>query len=134
MSVDYYSRTLLEILARGDPDKEVMSACLKKETENKEEKKETRTRPDISKYLLDLRKGKELKQEELAKEIGISQRAVSNYERDGTIPDKPTMQKLAVFFGVPYSYLEDLADQWNEKKRIKKQQRKEERIRNGGKR
>lgn len=52
----------------------------------------------------ELRKLKNLTQRELAKQIGITQPALSNYE-DGRNPEISILTKLADFFGVTVDYL-----------------------------
>lgn len=55
--------------------------------------------------LKSLRKEKGLKQEELAKVVGCTQRKISYMERGATEPDLQTLLKLADFFGVTIDYL-----------------------------
>lgn len=55
--------------------------------------------------LAELRKNKHLKQEELAKQLGISKSALSKYERNINEPDDKTVRKVAEFFNVSLDYL-----------------------------
>ena len=52
-----------------------------------------------------LRQEKGLKQEELAKEFGIAQQTISNYEKGIREPDITTLKKLADFFDVSLDFL-----------------------------
>lgn len=52
-----------------------------------------------------LRMKNELKQQELAKIIHVSQSSLSGYENDKYEPDKKTLLKLSEFFGVSTDYL-----------------------------
>lgn len=52
-----------------------------------------------------LRVKNELKQQELAKIIHVSQSSLSGYENDKYEPDKKTLIKLSEFFGVSIDYL-----------------------------
>ena len=53
----------------------------------------------------DLREDMDLRQSDLAKETGIDQRTISNYEKGKTAPDAYALIKLADFFGVSIDYL-----------------------------
>lgn len=53
----------------------------------------------------DLREDKDLKQEELAKIIGITQQSLSRYEREITQIDAIIAQKIAEYFKVTTDYL-----------------------------
>ena len=52
-----------------------------------------------------LRQEKGLKQEELAKEFGIAQQTISNYEKGIREPDISTLKKMADFFDVSLDFL-----------------------------
>ena len=52
-----------------------------------------------------LRQEKGLKQDELAKEFGIAQQTISNYEKGIREPDIATLKKLADFFDVSLDFL-----------------------------
>ncbi|MFW5648299.1 MAG: helix-turn-helix domain-containing protein [Candidatus Alkaliphilus sp. MAG34] len=52
-----------------------------------------------------LRREKGLKQEELAKEFGIAQQTISNYEKGIREPDITTLKNMADFFDVSLDYL-----------------------------
>lgn len=54
----------------------------------------------IGKFILELRKEKELTQEELAELIPIGRAAVSKWERGVTIPDPSTLLRLSDIFGI----------------------------------
>lgn len=60
--------------------------------------------------LKELRSEKELSQTQLAKELGVSQRSVSNWETGVRQPDFETLEKLANFFAVSTDYLLGLTD------------------------
>lgn len=53
----------------------------------------------------DLREDRDLKQDELARAVGIDQRTISNYETGKTKPDSEALIKLADFFGVSIDFL-----------------------------
>ena len=55
--------------------------------------------------LKELREEKELTQSQLAKEIGINRRTLSNYETGAREPDIQTIKKLCDFFEVTAGYL-----------------------------
>ena len=55
--------------------------------------------------LKSLRKEKGLKQEELAKELGMAQRKISYWENSVTEPDLSALWKLSDYFGVSVDYL-----------------------------
>ncbi|HHV36120.1 MAG TPA: helix-turn-helix transcriptional regulator [Syntrophomonadaceae bacterium] len=52
-----------------------------------------------------LRKKIELNQEQLGKQLGLSNKTISNYECGDRQPDYENLLKLAKFFGVSVSYL-----------------------------
>jgi len=52
-----------------------------------------------------LREEKKLKQKELAKILGLSDRAVGNYEADNRFPSQDILFKIADFFDVSIDYL-----------------------------
>ena len=54
----------------------------------------------FSEHLLQLRKGRGLKQTELAEKIGISWRAYQTYERGQREPALSTLVALADFYGI----------------------------------
>ena len=53
----------------------------------------------------DLREDLDMRQVDLAKETGIDQRTISNYETGKTVPDAEALIKLADFFEVTIDYL-----------------------------
>jgi len=55
--------------------------------------------------LIQLRKAKELSQEDLADCLGVSRQAVSRWEQGHTFPDLPNLQKIMKVFGVSADYL-----------------------------
>jgi transcriptional regulator with XRE-family HTH domain len=65
---------------------------------------------DFSERLKELRKDKNLSLSDLAKEIGVSDIAISRWERKLRMPNIETLAKLAVFFGVSSDYLLGLED------------------------
>ena len=64
----------------------------------------------FSKRLIELRKGRQLTQDELAEKIGVSRSLIGYYEAGAKNPTLETLQKLAAFFGVSIS---DLAEESN---------------------
>lgn len=59
----------------------------------------------IGKRISDLRRKKNLTQEELAKKVEISRAALSHYEKDRRDPDYDTLDKIADVFEVSADYL-----------------------------
>lgn len=59
----------------------------------------------FSKRLKDLRKERNINQEQLAKEIGASRGSISFYEKGSRMPDISTLDKLASYFNVSTDYL-----------------------------
>jgi len=57
------------------------------------------------KRLKELRIEKGLSQTQLAKEIGVNYRTISQYEKGINEPDIKTIKKLCDFFGVTADYL-----------------------------
>jgi transcriptional regulator with XRE-family HTH domain len=55
--------------------------------------------------LAKLRKGKKLTQEQLAKNVGITRSALSQYETGARTPDYEIVQRLAEYFDVSIDYL-----------------------------
>lgn len=53
----------------------------------------------------DLREDRDLRQSDLARETGIDQRTISNYETGKTVPDAYALIKFADFFNVSIDYL-----------------------------
>lgn len=53
----------------------------------------------------DLREDRDMRQSDLARETGIDQRTISNYETGKTVPDAYALVKLADFFEVSIDYL-----------------------------
>lgn len=60
---------------------------------------------DIGSRLLRLRKERNLKQNEVAIQIGLSSVNLSRYEKGNRTPDQKTLYKLAKFYNVKPSYL-----------------------------
>ena len=52
-----------------------------------------------------LREDRDMRQSDLAREVGIDQRTISNYETGKTNPDSEALIRLADFFGVSIDYL-----------------------------
>jgi len=61
--------------------------------------------PKAGSRIRKLRIKNNLKQKDLAKIIGISKTAISNYERDYRNPDMDTIQDMADYFKVSVDYL-----------------------------
>ena len=55
--------------------------------------------------LKELRKEKNLSQEDVAKKIGVNHRTISNYETGYSEPDIKTIEKLCKMFDVTAGYL-----------------------------
>lgn len=53
----------------------------------------------------ELRKLKKISQKVLVSNLGITQQALSNYEKEKRVPDQETWQALANFFNVSVDYL-----------------------------
>ena len=53
----------------------------------------------------ELRKLNKISQKDLVSNLGITQQALSNYQKEKRIPDQPTWQALADFFNVSVDYL-----------------------------
>ncbi|MPW14185.1 helix-turn-helix transcriptional regulator [Lactobacillus helveticus] len=58
----------------------------------------------------ELRKLNKISQKNLVSNLGITQQALSNYEKEKRIPDQPTWQALAKFFNVSVAYLKGIDD------------------------
>lgn len=63
------------------------------------------TKDIIAENIIGLRKKKGLTQAELAAQLGFTDKAISKWERGLSLPDAPTLQELATFFGVDVNYL-----------------------------
>lgn len=59
----------------------------------------------MSNRIKELRKLNKISQKDLVSNLGITQQALSNYEKEKRIPDQPTWQALADFFNVSVDYL-----------------------------
>ena len=55
---------------------------------------------DIGDNLVNLRKQSNMSQEHLANELNVSRQAVSNWERNKSQPDLPTILKICGLFGI----------------------------------
>jgi methanogenic corrinoid protein MtbC1 len=55
--------------------------------------------------LKELRKNKKIRQVDLAKEIGVAQTTIANYEQHSRFPDEATLRGIANFFNVSLDYL-----------------------------
>ena len=53
----------------------------------------------------ELRKLNKINQKDLVSNLGITQQALSNYEKEKRVPDQETWQALADFFNVSVPYL-----------------------------
>lgn len=60
--------------------------------------------------IADLRKEKDLTQDELAKRLNVARSTIANYEKGTRLPKKDSMLKLAKVFDVDREYLEGLTD------------------------
>ena len=59
----------------------------------------------FSERLKELRLGNKLKQSDLAKELSVDQRTISNWENSTNEPDFETLTKIAKYFGVSTDYI-----------------------------
>lgn len=64
----------------------------------------------IAERIFELRKENGLSQEQLAKEIGVTHRAISFWEKGVNEPKATYIYRLAVFFNVSSDYLLGLED------------------------
>ena len=70
----------------------------------------------IGKFISELRKGKNLTQEQLAEKLGVTQKSVSRWETGKNMPDLSILQPLSVELGVTVSELLDgVKSETNEK-------------------
>jgi len=70
----------------------------------------------IGKRLKELREKKEISQAELGKQIGLSQKNISAYERDMSSPSVDMLVKITKYFNVSVDYLifgSDLVEKYN---------------------
>ena len=65
---------------------------------------------NFSEKLKNLRKDEAVTQEELTKSIFVSRTLITKYESGTVYPTKDNVEKLALYFNVPISYLIDEAD------------------------
>ena len=65
----------------------------------------------LAKRLLELRKANNLRQEDAAREIGISFNSYCRYELNQRDPDAPVVAAMAKCFGVSADYLLGLSDE-----------------------
>lgn len=75
----------------------------------------------IAQNLIKLRKGKNLKQSELSKEIGYSDKTISRWENGSTVPDIATLIKLSEFYNIS---LEELTSENAVEKHLESEKRK----------
>jgi transcriptional regulator with XRE-family HTH domain len=60
---------------------------------------------EMNKRIKNLRMAHDLSQEELAKMVGVTKQAISQYERGVRKPEYDVLEALADFFNVDYDYL-----------------------------
>lgn len=60
---------------------------------------------EVKNRIRDLRIDKDLRQSDLARETGIDQRTISNYETGKTAPDAYALVKFSDFFNVSIDYI-----------------------------
>ena len=65
----------------------------------------------IAQRLKQLREEKRLTQKELAFELSIGSKTISDYERESSSPDNDTLMIIAKFFNVSADYLLGLSDE-----------------------
>jgi len=68
-----------------------------------------------------LREDRDLRQSDLARETGIDQRTISNYETGKTAPDMYALIRLADFFEVSIDYLVGRTPSYDHSEERKKQ-------------
>ena len=68
-----------------------------------------------------LREDRDLRQSDLARETGIDQRTISNYETGKTAPDMYALIRLADFFEVSIDYLVGRTSSYDHSEERKKQ-------------
>lgn len=56
-----------------------------------------------------LRVNLNLSQEDAAKELGVSQKTLSNWETGKTYPDQPQIENICRVYGVTYDFIDFLA-------------------------
>lgn len=78
----------------------------------------------FSEKLKELRKSKNITQEELADKIFVSRSAIARWESDKGIPSDVNLQSLCKFFDVGNSYFLDTEDYKNELKRVNEESKK----------
>jgi len=59
----------------------------------------------IGERIKSLREEKKITQQELAQYLGVSQKTISNYEKEERSPDPETLRKIADYFDVTVDYL-----------------------------
>lgn len=65
----------------------------------------TGVKETIAKNLVELRKSKKITQQELAKRLNYSDKAISRWEHAETLPDIETLCKVCDIYGVKFEYL-----------------------------
>lgn len=65
----------------------------------------TGVKETIAKNLTELRKSKKMTQQELAKRLNYSDKAISRWEHAETLPDIETLCKICDLYGVKFEYL-----------------------------
>jgi transcriptional regulator with XRE-family HTH domain len=68
----------------------------------------------LGERLKKLRENKGLLQEDTAKYLKVTQKTISNYEKNERKPDPDTLKQLAIFYGVTSDYLIGKSDDQNE--------------------
>ena len=62
----------------------------------------------LSKKIKDLRISKNITQDFVANELGVSKGCVSNWENDNAVPSVEQLKKIALFYNVSSDYLLDI--------------------------
>ena len=60
---------------------------------------------DFATRLRELRKNNNLRQVDLAKELGVAQTTIANYEQHSRFPDEDSLRRIATFFDASLDYL-----------------------------
>lgn len=82
----------------------------------------------FSKRLIELRKDRQLTQDELSEKIGVSRSLIGYYEAGAKNPTLETLQKLSAFFGVSISDLAEEQEQSGHRGPVSKLERQVRRI------
>ena len=71
----------------------------------------------IGKFILELRKEKNMTQQELADKIGVTDRAISKWERGLTLPDVTMLPKIAMLYHCSIDSLFEMDLFWSKERK-----------------